>query len=240
MQVEYNREIYLISDRIIDFFRCGTLIYIFLINIILISTIFSDDNKYSSSLDTIALLYFTFSSCYAIIYSTRLKRNSNNRKKFRALVFFLRIIILLYSFYGLFYWFIEKYTTTSFLYYLLAFIFTTNIFCAIIILIIKCLINYSECIVPRDINFQHNEERKRKQTILSIVEDTTDVQTFANVFKISKYNETTCVICWDEFKNNDIIKILPCNHYFHNVCIDIWLEKNATCPQCRYNILEEI
>ena len=47
----------------------------------------------------------------------------------------------------------------------------------------------------------------------------------------------TCVICLDDFESGQVIRQLPCNHSFHSDCVDIWLRKNATCPNCRAPIL---
>lgn len=42
-----------------------------------------------------------------------------------------------------------------------------------------------------------------------------------------------CCICLENF--DGICKILTptCGHLFHGNCINVWLEKNETCPQCR-------
>ncbi|OQV12876.1 hypothetical protein BV898_12895 [Hypsibius exemplaris] len=49
---------------------------------------------------------------------------------------------------------------------------------------------------------------------------------------------TRCTICLDEFKPTDLIHaILPCQHVFHQVCIDLWLRKGKlVCPLCRRKI----
>lgn len=48
----------------------------------------------------------------------------------------------------------------------------------------------------------------------------------------------TCSICLEEFQDNPIIRLLPCNHYFHVECIDPWLISHGTCPLCKSNIVE--
>jgi len=43
-----------------------------------------------------------------------------------------------------------------------------------------------------------------------------------------------CSICVDLFKPDDVIKILPCKHFFHKDCIAEWLTKyHHVCPLCR-------
>ena len=42
-----------------------------------------------------------------------------------------------------------------------------------------------------------------------------------------------CVICLDNFKTDEKIIKLPCNHIYHPECIQDWLKNNITCPLCR-------
>lgn len=65
------------------------------------------------------------------------------------------------------------------------------------------------------------------------------------VFKFSELpneirNETQCSICLEDFQDNDEIRCLLCQHYFHPNCIDRWLaEENVRCPICRHDNREE-
>jgi len=53
----------------------------------------------------------------------------------------------------------------------------------------------------------------------------------------NKYSENyQCIICMEEFENNENVKLLPCDHIFHNNCIKQWLLKQKTCPFCKAEI----
>ena len=61
---------------------------------------------------------------------------------------------------------------------------------------------------------------------------------------LEKYhNQTTCVICMDEFDKEDSNTIceMPCGHIFHKSCIEKWLsESDASCPICKYRINQKL
>mmetsp|Transcript_44851 Transcript_44851/g.72033 ORF Transcript_44851/g.72033 Transcript_44851/m.72033 type:complete len:425 (+) Transcript_44851:165-1439(+) len=44
---------------------------------------------------------------------------------------------------------------------------------------------------------------------------------------------STCVICLEDFKNGENIKVLPCKHGFHTQCIMPWFERSGDCPICK-------
>ncbi|OAY62230.1 RING-H2 finger protein ATL67 [Manihot esculenta] len=47
-------------------------------------------------------------------------------------------------------------------------------------------------------------------------------------------NCTTCPICLCEYKDLEMLRMMPeCRHYFHLCCIDAWLKLNGSCPVCR-------
>ncbi|CZR63999.1 uncharacterized protein PAC_13896 [Phialocephala subalpina] len=48
-------------------------------------------------------------------------------------------------------------------------------------------------------------------------------------------SDSNCLICLEEFVENEEIRLLPCNHKFHPKCVDPWLEDvSGSCPVCRY------
>ncbi|XP_028796750.1 NEP1-interacting protein-like 2 [Neltuma alba] len=57
----------------------------------------------------------------------------------------------------------------------------------------------------------------------------------------SLYNESCCSICFQEFEDGDVIRMLPkCDHMFHFHCIDKWLIRQGSCPMCRTYVLEDL
>ncbi|CAL8086208.1 unnamed protein product [Calicophoron daubneyi] len=47
----------------------------------------------------------------------------------------------------------------------------------------------------------------------------------------------TCSVCLEDYKDRDKIRILPCHHVFHTLCIDPWLLRNRRrCPVCNQNV----
>jgi len=47
-------------------------------------------------------------------------------------------------------------------------------------------------------------------------------------------DDGTCHICLDDFELGDDLRTLPCGHFFHMRCVDVWLmEKSSCCPVCR-------
>lgn len=48
-----------------------------------------------------------------------------------------------------------------------------------------------------------------------------------------------CVICIEEFAENDELKILFCTHRFHASCLDNWLKNSIRCPICKRDVRDE-
>jgi len=46
-----------------------------------------------------------------------------------------------------------------------------------------------------------------------------------------------CSICYNKLMNDTIT--LPCNHIFHNDCMNMWKKYNNICPYCRYNLNQD-
>ncbi|KAJ4909788.1 hypothetical protein Rs2_04409 [Raphanus sativus] len=50
--------------------------------------------------------------------------------------------------------------------------------------------------------------------------------------------DADCCICLSSYEDGTELVTLPCNHHFHSTCIVKWLKMNATCPLCKFNIVE--
>ena len=42
-----------------------------------------------------------------------------------------------------------------------------------------------------------------------------------------------CIICMENFSENELVKQLLCGHIFHGDCIDHWLSQQKNCPFCK-------
>ncbi|GFT51876.1 e3 ubiquitin-protein ligase RNF126, partial [Trichonephila clavipes] len=45
-----------------------------------------------------------------------------------------------------------------------------------------------------------------------------------------------CAVCLEKFNLQEKAKQLPCSHLYHEKCIIPWLERQATCPNCRSQV----
>ena len=51
--------------------------------------------------------------------------------------------------------------------------------------------------------------------------------------------DSTCAICLSELETGEVLRLLYCKHTFHQQCVDQWLLRNASCPQCRASVDKE-
>ncbi|KAA3457778.1 E3 ubiquitin-protein ligase [Gossypium australe] len=50
-------------------------------------------------------------------------------------------------------------------------------------------------------------------------------------------DDAVCCICLASYADNDMLKELPCSHFFHTNCVDKWLKMKALCPLCKCTVL---
>ncbi|PSS13911.1 RING-H2 finger protein [Actinidia chinensis var. chinensis] len=50
-------------------------------------------------------------------------------------------------------------------------------------------------------------------------------------------DDAQCYICLSEYEESDKIRVLPCRHEFHMMCVDKWLKEiHGVCPLCRGDV----
>uniref|UniRef100_A0A6A7FSN4 Protein goliath-like n=1 Tax=Hirondellea gigas TaxID=1518452 RepID=A0A6A7FSN4_9CRUS len=50
--------------------------------------------------------------------------------------------------------------------------------------------------------------------------------------------EECCAICIEPYAVAEAVRVLPCKHEFHKMCVDPWLLNQRTCPMCKMDILK--
>lgn len=58
-----------------------------------------------------------------------------------------------------------------------------------------------------------------------------------NTHLLDGVTNTTCAICQDAIVSTDTCRRLnPCQHTYHQICIDQWFQRSVACPTCRHDI----
>ena len=55
-------------------------------------------------------------------------------------------------------------------------------------------------------------------------------------FKKNNLMPEKCMICLDDFEDNQIVKKFQCLHTYHPSCINSWLTKSILCPTCKHSV----
>lgn len=68
----------------------------------------------------------------------------------------------------------------------------------------------------------------------------TECDTTTPTEHVLSQEDAECCICLCAYDDGTELRELPCHHHFHCTCIDKWLQINATCPLCKFNILKSV
>ena len=98
-----------------------------------------------------------------------------------------------------------------------------------------------------EIRRQLEDNRRRLNEELRIRYDIRDydnnydnlIESKININKLNEENKT-CVICYEDFKDNEDAIFLPCFHFFHTKCIKEWLKKRDICPLCKISVKKNL
>ena len=87
---------------------------------------------------------------------------------------------------------------------------------------------YQDDIINSMFETYQNQELDRNEKIKIDVE--------SKKFSETEKNFTSCSICSDDYKDEDIVSTLDCSHIFHKNCIEEWGHYNPVCPVCKSTI----
>uniref|UniRef100_A0A8C3V7G8 Ring finger protein 128 n=1 Tax=Catharus ustulatus TaxID=91951 RepID=A0A8C3V7G8_CATUS len=101
---------------------------------------------------------------------------------------------------------------------------------------VGCYVSYSarRLIIARA---QSREQRQLRARAKKAIEQM-QLRTLKEGDKETGPDGDSCVVCFEQYKPNDVMRVLTCNHVFHKTCIDPWLLEHGTCPLCKCDILK--
>lgn len=71
-------------------------------------------------------------------------------------------------------------------------------------------------------------QRRRELAPVSVVSKLT-----VKIFKLDEKEQEpdSCAICLEDYQSGNELRLLPCNHQFHTLCVDAWLttQKKLVC-----------
>jgi len=214
---------------------------------------------FSSNIDSKIYYYFlsTFicsiinilSFIFMINIFKNLDANNINKYYFRFIIAYSLIIItnILYNIYTIYLAFYISYKNYSkdHLYYSVLILLSTEIFFLILNISVNIVTNlqfkfciniskYIPSFLRNDINDLNNRIEEAYQKNTKIINKNILIKTFK--LENNESNDNSCSICLNNYKKEELVSVLNCNHKFHTECIKKWFDNKTNCPYCRKDI----
>ena len=112
----------------------------------------------------------------------------------------------------------------------------------------KFFLNRNVCYLVAEINPQYLSSANafKKLALISFCYTTLlcsclwhflNISNASTTFITTEQQDDNCAICQDVIEiNQSVRRLTHCNHYFHEICIDTWFQRNVHCPTCRHDI----
>lgn len=86
--------------------------------------------------------------------------------------------------------------------------------------------------------FNQADLHLQQQQVQALSRPTTEeIQRSTSIVTIECGPEDMCSICHEAYiRQQQVRRLNRCGHYFHELCIDVWLDDHVTCPICRCDI----
>lgn len=78
--------------------------------------------------------------------------------------------------------------------------------------------------------------KRRSSSMSGGVSSTTNSSNSSNGGTGEVGDRDKCAICLELFIEDQMVRFLPCLHFFHVECVDTWLELSDTCPICKWPV----
>ncbi|CAD8052217.1 unnamed protein product [Paramecium primaurelia] len=102
-----------------------------------------------------------------------------------------------------------------------------------------CAVILSGIIVSILIYYSYKKQYKKITYVKPVLEES-HLNKFMPAQKmLQEYLSKECSICLLQFEKKEKFRITPCNHIFHDQCLQDWTKKNSQCPLCRQGLKEE-
>ena len=80
----------------------------------------------------------------------------------------------------------------------------------------------------------HRPARNQKRTISNLKQIFGEIKVTNSI--LDNNEQKICSICLEKFEVGTKIIYLPCFHFYHSKCIELWIKNSVKCPLCKIEI----